>query len=74
MHKKSEHDFFYEDETSWHFYKHVLNGENDCKACIHFIKSEAALLARLGTECIKVESEGSRELFFFSATARFNCK
>ena len=62
MLRKPERDMAYGDEASWHFIETVLTGENDRKACIHFLKSEAAHLAKLGTECIKVGSERSREL------------
>ena len=68
MLRKPERDMPYGDEASWHFIETVLTGENDRKACIHFLKSEAAHLAKLGTECIKVGSERSRELCFCSAT------
>ena len=62
MLRKPERDMAYGDEASWHFIETVLTGENDRKACIHFLKSEAAHLAKLGTECIKIGSERSREL------------
>ena len=62
MLKKPECDLAYGDEASWHFIKTVLTGKNDRKACIHFLKSEAAPLAKLSAECIKVRSERSREL------------
>ena len=62
MLRKPERDMAYGDEASWHFIKMVLTGENDHKACIHFLKSEVAHLAKLGTECIKIGSERSREL------------
>ena len=50
MLRKPERDMVYGDEASWHFIKTVLTGKNDRKACIHFLKSEAAPLARLGAE------------------------
>ena len=59
MLRKPEPDLAYGDEASWHFIETVLTGKNDKKACIHFLKSEAAPLARLGAECIKVGSERS---------------
>ena len=62
MLRKPERDMAYGDEASWHFIETVLTGENDRKACIHFLKSEAAHLAKLGTDCIKIGSERSREL------------
>ena len=62
MLRKTEQDLAYGDEASWHFIKIVLSGEKNRKACIHFLKSEAASLARLDAESIKVGSERSREL------------
>ena len=62
MLRKPERDLTYGNEASWHFNETVLTGKNDRKACIHFLKSEAAPLARLGAKCIKVGSERSREL------------
>ena len=62
MLRKPEHDMAYGDEASWHFIEMVLTGENNRKACIHFLKSEAAHLAKIGTECIKIGSERSRKL------------
>ena len=57
MLRKPERDIAYGDEASWHFIETVLTGKNNRKACIHFLKSEAAQLARLGAECIKVGSK-----------------
>ena len=51
------------DETSLHFIETVLTSKNDRNACRHFLKSEAAALAKLGAECIKFRSERSRELW-----------
>ena len=62
MLRKPKHDMAYGDEASWHFIVKVLMGENNRKACIHFLKSEAAHLAKLGTECIKIGSKSFREL------------
>ena len=45
----------YTDEASQHFIETVLTGKNDHKACMHILKSEAAPLARLGAESIKVD-------------------
>ena len=59
---KTERDMAYGDKASWHFTKTVLTDENKWKACIYFFKSEAAPLARLSAECIKVGCEKSREL------------
>ena len=71
MLRKPERDMAYGDEASWHFIETVLTGENDRKACIHFLKSEAAHLAKLGTECIKIGSERSRELCSLLRNIRF---
>ena len=62
MLNKSEGDLAYGDKASWHIVKMVLAGGNERKACFHFLKGEAAHLARLGFESIKFRSEGSREL------------
>ena len=45
MLRKPERDLAYGDEAFWHFIETVLTGKNEHKACIHFLKSEAALLA-----------------------------
>ena len=42
MLRKPERDMAYRDEKSWHFIEMVLNSKNDCKACIQFLKKEAA--------------------------------
>ena len=73
MLRKPERDMAYGDEASWHFIETVLTGENDRKACIHFLKSESAHLAILGTECIKVGSKRSRELCFLLHNTRLTC-
>ena len=62
MLRKPECDIAYEDKAYWHFIETILTGKNDRKACIHFLKSKAAPLARFGAESIKVGSERSREL------------
>ena len=50
MLRKPERDLAYGDEASWHFIETVLTGGNDCKSCIHFLKSKVAPLARLGAK------------------------
>ena len=62
MLRKPECDMAFGDKASWHSIETVLTCKNDRKVCMHFLKSKAAPLARLGAECIKFGSERSREL------------
>ena len=57
-----EPNIAYGNERAWEYINTHLMGENDKKACLHVLKGEARKLARLGTNGIRIGSEGSKEL------------
>ena len=57
-----ETNIAYGNEQAWEYNNTHLMGENDKKACLHVLKGEARKLARLGTDGIRIGSEGSKEL------------
>ena len=52
----------YGNERAWEYINAHLMGEHDKKACLHVLKGESRKLARLGTNGIRIRSEGSNEL------------
>ena len=58
-----ETNIAYGNERAWEYINTHLMGENDKKACLHVLKGEARKLARLGTNGIRIRSEGFKELF-----------
>ena len=62
MLSSSERDLTYGNEASWTYIETHLGGENDRKACLHVLKQEARALTCLGADCIRIGSQGSKEL------------
>ena len=56
-----ETNIAYGNEQAWKYINAHLMGENDKKACLHVLKGEARKLACLGTNGIRIGSEGSKE-------------
>ena len=52
----------YGNKRAWEYINTNLMGENDKNACLHVLKGGARKLARLGTDGIRIGSEGSKEL------------
>ena len=62
MLSSNEQDLTYGNEVSWTYIETHLGGENDRKACLHVLKQEARALTCLGADCIRIGSQGSKEL------------
>ena len=63
-----ETNIAYGNERAWEYINTHLMGENDKKACLHVLKGEARKLARLGTNGIRIGSEGSKDFVPYFAT------
>ena len=57
-----EKDPAFGNEAAWDYIATELIGENDRKAVLHYLKGETRPLVRLGTESIRIASNGSKEL------------
>ena len=57
-----ERDPAFGNEAAWDFIATELIGENDRKAVLHYLKGETRPLVRLGTESIRIASNGAKEL------------
>ena len=62
MLSSNEQDLAYGNEASWTYIETHLGGENGRKACLHVLKQEAWALNCLGAECIRIGSQGSKDL------------
>ena len=49
-------------EAAWDFIATELIGENNRKVVLHYLKGETRPLVRLGTESIRIGSNGDKEL------------
>ena len=57
-----ERDPAFGNEAAWDYIATELIGENDRKAVLHYLKGETRPLVRLGTESIRIGSNGAKEL------------
>ena len=57
-----ERDPAFGNEAAWDYIATELIGENDRKAVLHYLKGETRPLVCLGTESIRIASNGAKEL------------
>ena len=62
MLSSNKRDLTYGNEASWTYIETHLGGENNRKACLYVLKQEARALTRLCADCIRIGSQGSKEL------------
>ena len=57
-----ERDPAFGNKAAWDFIATEFIGKIDCKAIFHYLKGETSHLVCLGTECIRIGSNGAKEL------------
>ena len=62
MLSSNEQDHSYGNEASWTYIETHLGCENNRKECLHVLKQEARALTCLGADCIRIGSQGSKDL------------